>query len=73
MRIYIRVKPWIAGLQYTGYRSGALSALLFFLRLPRAALWAETGLSLALGFFDVAPSALKPSLRVAELQSSRRT
>jgi len=59
MRIYVRVKPWIAGLQYTGDRSGALSALALFFCLPRAAQQAATGLSLALGFFDVAPSALE--------------
>jgi len=31
----------------------------FFWDLPRAALRAETGPSLALGYFDIAPSALK--------------
>ena len=31
----------------------------FFLGLPRAARRAETGPSLALGYFDIAPSALK--------------
>ena len=41
----------------------ALSALPFFLRLPRAALGAETGPSLALGYFDIAPSALNPERR----------
>jgi hypothetical protein len=35
----------------------------FFLRLPRAARWAETGPSLALSFLDIAPLALNPERR----------
>ena len=37
----------------------AFGASRSFLGLPRAALRAETGPSLALGYFDIAPSALK--------------
>jgi len=46
-----------------GYPSVALTALAFLFALPRAARRAETGPSLALGFFDVAPSALNPARR----------
>ena len=40
------IKPRIEGLLQIGHSAVALSALAFFLRLPRAALRAETGLRL---------------------------
>jgi hypothetical protein len=42
----------------------AFSASPSFLRSPRAARRAETGLSLALGYLDIAPSALTPERRI---------
>src|SRR6516164_9077915 len=67
-----KISPRTEGLLQIGYPCVALSALaLLFLRLPRAALRAETGLSLALGYFDIAPSALNPERRSYKSPKSR--
>jgi hypothetical protein len=54
--LYFHIKPWIL---CSGSPSVALSALVVLLGLPRATLRAETSPSLALGYFYIAPSALK--------------
>jgi hypothetical protein len=61
MRICIYSRQAVdRGFQYTRLSlCRAFSACSSFFALPRAALRAETGPSLALGFFDVAPSALE--------------
>jgi len=48
-----------------------MQAIPSFLRLPRAALRAETGPSLALGYFNIAPSALNPERRMHRWPNSR--